>query len=54
MNVFDLENPLRVDNCELCGAVHWRDCVCDPNQSRRGAALSRKIIQSGKLVEAEE
>jgi hypothetical protein len=31
---FDLENPLRVDNCEICGAVCWRDCVCNPNTPR--------------------
>jgi hypothetical protein len=35
MNGFDLENPLRVDNCEQCGAIHWRDCVCDPTRPLR-------------------
>jgi hypothetical protein len=35
MNGFDLENPLRVDNCEQCGAVHWRDCICSPDRPFR-------------------
>jgi hypothetical protein len=35
VNGFDLDNPLRVDDCERCGAVHWRDCVCDPDQVHR-------------------
>ncbi|MEO8905515.1 MAG: hypothetical protein ABI488_23610 [Polyangiaceae bacterium] len=31
---FDLDNPLRVDDCERCGSVHWRDCICDPSLQR--------------------
>ena len=41
---FDLENPLRVDNCEVCGAIHWRDCCCDPCAQRAAptpAAIER-------------
>lgn len=30
----DLDTPLRVDDCERCGAIHWRDCVCDPSRPR--------------------
>jgi hypothetical protein len=36
----DLDNPLRVDDCEECGAVHWRDCVCDPSRPRRRPSLA--------------
>lgn len=32
MTAEDLENPLRVDDCARCGAVHWRDCICDPSR----------------------
>lgn len=30
----DLDSPLRVDDCERCGAIHWRDCVCTPARTR--------------------
>ena len=33
--VHDLDHRLRVDDCEQCGAIHWRDCVCDPSAPRR-------------------
>ena len=35
MNAIDLNNPLRVDDCDVCGAIHWRDCVCDPTRPFR-------------------
>ena len=35
MNAYDLVNPLRVDNCEQCGAIHWADCTCVPGATRR-------------------
>jgi hypothetical protein len=31
----DLDSPLRVDDCERCGAVDWRDCVCDASRPHR-------------------
>ncbi len=34
MNEYDLENPLRVDCCDVCDAVNWRECVCDPSRPR--------------------
>jgi hypothetical protein len=34
VNGYDLDNPLRVDNCDRCGAIHWRDCRCDPTHPR--------------------
>jgi len=30
-----LDNPMRVDGCDLCDAVDWRDCCCDPTRPRR-------------------
>lgn len=29
------ESPLRTDDCERCGAIDWRDCVCDPARPYR-------------------
>jgi len=51
---FDLENPLRLDDCEVCGAVHWRDCTCDPTAQRASptpAAVERS--RASRLVQAE-
>lgn len=30
----DLDHRLRIDDCDHCGAIHWRDCVCDPRRPR--------------------
>ena len=35
MTGYDLDTPLRVDDCPRCLAVHWRDCICDPDNPRR-------------------
>lgn len=29
MKAFDLDNPLPVDDCEICRAAHWSRCSCD-------------------------
>ena len=31
----DLDQRLSVDDCEMCGAVDWKDCVCVPAPQRR-------------------
>jgi hypothetical protein len=31
----DLDHPLPIDDCPRCGAVHWRDCCCDPRRPQR-------------------
>lgn len=51
---FDLDNPLRLDNCEVCGAIHWRDCVCDLS-APRSAPTPRAVerARSLRLVRAE-
>jgi len=49
VNAFDLDNPLRLDDCPQCGAVHWRDCVCVPavrevpNESEIEAARDSRL-----------
>jgi len=51
---FDLDNPLRLDDCEVCGAVDWRDCACDPTTPRASptpAAVERS--RASRLVQAE-
>ncbi|MEO7033100.1 MAG: hypothetical protein ABI548_04615 [Polyangiaceae bacterium] len=35
MNAYDLDNPLRVDNCDRCGALNWRECICDSSRPFR-------------------
>jgi hypothetical protein len=25
---------LRLDNCQACGAIHWRDCCCESTELR--------------------
>jgi formylglycine-generating enzyme required for sulfatase activity len=35
VNGYDLDNPLRVDCCDVCDAVNWRECICDPTRPRR-------------------
>jgi len=50
----DLDHPLRLDDCERCGAVDWRDCVCDPCAPR--TAPTPTAIQRSRalrLVRAE-
>ena len=50
----DLDNPLRCDDCEQCGAIHWRDCVCDPCAPR--TAPTPQAVQRSRdlrLVRAE-
>jgi hypothetical protein len=51
---YDLDHRLRVDNCEVCGAIHWRDCVCDPS-APRAAPTPAQIDRSRalRLVRAE-
>jgi hypothetical protein len=51
---FDLENPLRLDNCDARGAIHWRDYCCDPSAQRATpspAAVERS--RTLRLVRAE-
>lgn len=55
----DLDNPLRVDDCPRCGAVHWRDCVCSPTkhsvrpptpaevEAARRSRLTRSEVERG-------
>ena len=38
---YDLDNPLRIDNCETCGALNWRECVCDPSAPRPKPTLEQ-------------
>lgn len=45
---FDLDHPLRVDNCEVCGAIDWRDCCCDPC-APRSAPTPQAVNQSRAL-----
>lgn len=35
MNAYDLDHPLRVDCCDVCGAADWRSCVCLASLPRR-------------------
>lgn len=53
MNVFDLYNPLRVDHCEVCGAVHWRDCVCVPGARREPTAEELEAAREERLSRLE-
>jgi hypothetical protein len=50
----DLDNPLRVDNCEMCGAVHWADCVCSPESPHRVPTDQEiEAARKARLVRAE-
>jgi hypothetical protein len=54
MDAFDLDNPLRFDDCERCGAIDWRDCICDPRRPNRQptpAEIERK--RQSRLARAE-
>jgi hypothetical protein len=54
VNGFDLDNPLRVDDCEVCGAIHWRDCVCSPGSARREPTdLEIELARDGRLSRPE-
>jgi hypothetical protein len=35
LSSYDLDQPLRVDDCVRCGAIDWRDCSCDPSRPNR-------------------
>ncbi|MEI9951636.1 MAG: hypothetical protein WDO74_22315 [Pseudomonadota bacterium] len=45
---YDLDHPLRLDNCERCGAIDWRDCCCDPCAPRT-APTPQAVNQSRAL-----
>jgi hypothetical protein len=54
MDGYDLDNPLRLDNCDRCDAVYWRDCICDssrPNHQPTAAEIERSRQQ--RLTRAE-
>ena len=42
----DLDSPLRVDDCVGCGAIHWADCVCQPDDRRRRPPTGQELEQS--------
>ena len=50
---FDLENPLRVDNCEQCGAIHWRDCCCDPSSQSEPSSTKAHEARRARLMRHE-
>lgn len=53
MNAFDLDHPLRVDDCEVCGAVHWRDCTCTPGVRREPTAEEVEFAREERLSRLE-
>lgn len=51
---YELDNPLRVDDCEICGAIHWRDCVCQPGAPVADPPLDRlERARDERLTRAE-
>jgi hypothetical protein len=54
MDAFDLDNPLRVDDCQRCGATHWRDCICDSRYpNRQPTAAEIETARQARLTRAE-
>ena len=54
MNGYDFDNPLRVDDCERCGAIDWRDCICDPSRpNRQPTAAEIEAARARRLTRAE-
>jgi hypothetical protein len=53
MNALDFDNPLRVDDCDVCGAVHWRDCVCVPGARREPTAEELEFAREERLSRLE-
>ncbi len=52
---YDLDNPLKVDDCERCGAIDWRACICDssrPNRQPTAAEIER--ARTERLTRAEQ
>ena len=52
MNAFDLDHPLRVDNCDGCGAIHWRDCVCSPTEERALPSPTPAAVEAARDARA--
>lgn len=48
MTAYDLDNPLRVDNCDGCGAIHWRDCVCSPTEERAVPSPTPAAVEASR------
>jgi hypothetical protein len=53
MTGHDLDHPLRLDNCQKCGVVHWRDCVCTPGVRREPTAEEIETGREERLSLAE-
>jgi hypothetical protein len=50
----DFDNPLRLDCCDRCGAVHWGDCVCDPARPyRQPTPAEIEHARTARLTRAE-
>lgn len=51
---YDLDNPLHLDNCERCEAVHWRDCICDSSRPfRQPTPAEIERARTARLTRAE-
>jgi hypothetical protein len=53
LNAFDLDNPLRVDDCEACGAISWRDCTCVPGARRAPTEAEIEAAREERLSRLE-
>ena len=51
----DLDHSLRLDNCEACGAIDWKDCVCSPDARahRTPTAAELERSRAERLSQAE-
>lgn len=54
MTGYDLDNPLRLDSCDRCGATNWRECICDCNRPyRQPTAAELEAARRTRLTRAE-
>jgi hypothetical protein len=50
----DLDEPLRFDDCQACGAIDWADCICSPDRPfRQPTQAELERARQERLVAAE-